>query len=357
MSKPEYNREFIYTIPESIFLDATLTLTDMKVYMFIRSFMDAHRECFASNRWFAEKLGVDPRTIRASITKLENKFYIERQEVNRTRVLVTKRNPLTMSDADLDCTPDLFCRGGDLNTLGGGSKHPGGEDLNVHLSTIVVKEKDQKLLLPSRAQILNTPPHSEPVVVSFTSLTSTPKPQVTRYAQSTTDKLLAAYRATPIQKGNIMCEGDFLSAAYFSIDIRDKTTTTEQQRVSGICKFVRDGSFDEPSDWALNLKRVRDRESGQANATLQEIESAKKAVLDPEIKGRDDALAKIAELGIKFKKETTIEPVYKESTFEKNKALTRKAYKKLELPQQNDIMFQPDMSLLKMEDVPVCSED
>jgi hypothetical protein len=205
----------------------------------------------------------------------------------------------------------------------------------------------------TNAQILNNFSHSEPVVVSSTSLTSNPNvnPQnpVNADRPGTTDKLLAAYRAKPIMRGNIMCEGDFLSAAYFSIDNRDKLTTTEQQRINGICGLIRRGEFDEPPEWSLNLKRLRDRESGLANATLQEHESAKKAVLDPNIKGRDDALARIKQMNIGFKEATEKKLCYPDKVTDINSA-PKKQFKKIELPSiSQEIFFQPDMSLIKTE--------
>ncbi len=210
---------------------------------------------------------------------------------------------------------------------------------------------DEKPTTTTRDQILNNHPHSEPVVVSSASLTSTPKvnPQnlVNLNRPGITDKLLTAYRSTPIMRGNIMCEGDFLSAAYFSIDTRDKLTTTEQQRANGICGLVRRGEFDEPAEWGLKLKRLRDRESGAANASLQEIESAKKAILDPTVKGREAALAKMVAMGLQFKAATEKKPCYADKVISID-SRPKKIFSKIELPEQGitDEYMQPDMELL-----------
>lgn len=330
MNKPELNREFIYTIPESIFFDNSLTLNDMKVYMIIRSFMDSHRECFASNKWFAETLDVDSRTIRGSLSKLETKSYIERLEINRTRVLVTKRRGLNMIDPDLKCTPDLVCKGEDLNVRGGGSSDPGGEDLNVRLSTIEVKDNDQRLLLQTE------PP--KPVVVTSTS-PSNPNPKNPSYPirEGITDKLLTAYRNNPILKGNIMCEGDFLSAAYFSIDERDKNIVTEMQRTHGICGLIKKGEFDEPAEWSLSLRRLRNSQIGDAKKELQDKNMRNHAPILTNAKGRDENLKEImAKIG-KNKEQTTYKPVYPESTLKKNIKTTRKLFKKIGLPENSSL--------------------
>lgn len=214
--------------------------------------------------------------------------------------------------------------------------------------------KDKKELInttTTRAQILDINRDSEPVVVSSPSLTSTPNPKdpVNRYGETITTKLLVAYRSTPIRKGNIICEQDFLSAAYFSIDTRDKMTTTEQQRVNGICGLVGRSEFDEPSEWSLNLKKQRDRESGLANASLQEIQSAKKAILDPEIKGRDDAIAKLQSMGLDFKDATTPKLAYPKPTLIASPP--KKPFKFVSFPEQDDIMFQPDMELIEKKEI------
>ena len=115
-----YNRDFIYHIPHSIFLDLTLTLTDIRVYGIVRSFMDTTGDAYPSNAWLAKQLGVDPRTIRTSLARLIKKGFIQRIEVNRQRHLVVGRS-IPMA-AIIDKKPDL-------EVQGGGSKDPGGEDL------------------------------------------------------------------------------------------------------------------------------------------------------------------------------------------------------------------------------------
>ena len=104
--------------------------------------------------------------------------------------------------------------------------------------------------------------------------------------------------------------------------------------------------FEGEEDWIKASRNKRNGEKGDKNLELQLESSAKKAILDPDIKGRDDALAKIKSMGMAFKSETMIEPVYKESTFDKNIKKVKKLTIPIKMPEQNDIMFQPDPTLL-----------
>lgn len=362
MSKPEYNREFIYTVPESIFLDATLTLTDMKVYMFIRSFMDSHRECFASNRWFSEKLEVTRRTIISSLIKLENKGYIVRSEINNTRILTTKRNALKMTD---DNNGDLKRKGGDLDftgceneitgceneITGGCNSDHGGGDLDFISNSIEVKENDQKLLLPCEDQILHKDLNPEPVVVLTDSSTPTPTPKnlVNRVNQDSDDVLLTAYRAKPVYTENILCEEDFLSACDWLIN--DRGDISLRGRIKGIVGFVNSGGFEEPVEWAREQRARKNREKGEANSILQEQNTRTKAPILTKAKGREACLAEAMAKIDQNRKETTKEPVYLESTYEKNLATNRKFTSFAKLPdKEQEIMFQPDVSLLKQDE-------
>lgn len=83
-----YNRDFIYIIPQTIFLDLTLHLVDIRVYGLVRSFMDTTKDAYFSNSWAAKKLNVDPLTISRSISKLIKKGYLHRIEVDNQRHLL-----------------------------------------------------------------------------------------------------------------------------------------------------------------------------------------------------------------------------------------------------------------------------
>ena len=85
-------REFIYIIPESILLDSELNGTDLRIYMFVRSFADNLKPMFASNGWIAEKCNVAERNVQMSLKKLEVKNYIERRTHNGKRTLHIVQN-------------------------------------------------------------------------------------------------------------------------------------------------------------------------------------------------------------------------------------------------------------------------
>lgn len=72
------NRDFIYTIPQRVLLDLSLHLTDLRVYALVRSFIDTTKDAYPSNGWLAKKLGVEKRTIQASIEKHIKKGHITR---------------------------------------------------------------------------------------------------------------------------------------------------------------------------------------------------------------------------------------------------------------------------------------
>lgn len=83
-------RDFIYTVPERIFLDNSLSLNELKIYMIIRSFMDTTGKAYPSNKWVADKLGINSRNTIHNINKLLEKGYIERIEHNGRRFLRIK---------------------------------------------------------------------------------------------------------------------------------------------------------------------------------------------------------------------------------------------------------------------------
>lgn len=350
MSKLEFSREFIYTLPESIFLDNELTLTDMRVYMIIRSFMDSHRDCFASNAWFAKKLEKTSRQIIYSLNKLESKKFIIRSEHNNTRTLEIQRNPLNMIDDEKFMGGEENFTPHEENFTGGCKNIQGGGEENFIHSSIVVKDRGQKLLLPSKDHILNKYPHSEPVVVLTDSLTSTPKVNplnpVDRVVATTDSELLAAYRAKPVFSENILCEKDFLSACDYMI--KDRGDIPLRGRIKGLVGLVLSGNFDEPQEWARKQRNAKNRIKGDAQQKLNEEMTRKNAPILTNAKGQSENLIEIMSKINRNKSETTTEPVYKESTFEKNSQNLNKQWKKIELPDsEQEIMFQPSMALIE----------
>lgn len=116
-------RQFIYNIPESVLFDNSLVLTDVRIYMIVRSFMDTTGQAFFSNDWAAKKLNVDPRTVRRSIARLVEREHLHREDDNNLRYLTIKLKVKT--------DPELVAEGRTSVSGGGGSKCPGGEDPNV----------------------------------------------------------------------------------------------------------------------------------------------------------------------------------------------------------------------------------
>lgn len=105
-------RQFIYTAPENIFNDPDLSLTDLKIYMIIRSFIDSTGSAYPSNNWLASRLSVHRVTIITSLNKLIDKQYLVRKEIKGRRYLSINVAQLdeelvvpTLSPSSLDTTP------------------------------------------------------------------------------------------------------------------------------------------------------------------------------------------------------------------------------------------------------------
>lgn len=79
-----HNRGFVYNIPQNVLEDLSLNGTDLRVYAYVRSFMDTTGEAFFSNQWAADRLDLDPLTISRSVSKLCEKGHIERFEDEKT---------------------------------------------------------------------------------------------------------------------------------------------------------------------------------------------------------------------------------------------------------------------------------
>lgn len=88
-----FNRDFIYTIPSRVLFDNNITDLDRKIYMVIRSFMDTTGDCYPSNAWFAEKFGVEKRSIPRSLDRLIKFGYIKRVIQNERRFLLINQVP------------------------------------------------------------------------------------------------------------------------------------------------------------------------------------------------------------------------------------------------------------------------
>lgn len=125
------NRDFIYTVPEKIFNDTTLSINDLKIYMIIRSFMDTTGHAYPSNNWIAKRLGIDRRSVITCINNLLLKNYIVRKQVNERRYLSI--NTISMPE-EVVISRSL---GGDLEITGGGDLEITQLDQNTITSKII----------------------------------------------------------------------------------------------------------------------------------------------------------------------------------------------------------------------------
>ncbi|MFB1501482.1 helix-turn-helix domain-containing protein [Thiocapsa sp. N5-Cardenillas] len=194
----------------------------------------------------------------------------------------------------------------------------------------------------TRAHILNSHPHSEPVVVSSTSLTSTPK--VKPHLQAIEEggvfispewdsKLRAAYNKRPPKTKNIFCDDDFLSACKHHADNRPDGVPL-MGRLNKLIEFTLSGAFEEPQDWAANIVKARNHRAAEENLKRNEANSEarikqilKKSTLNL-VGGRDT----LRELSLNLKKESAKEPSYAE----------KRSIKKIELPIKHDEVIETD---------------
>lgn len=199
----------------------------------------------------------------------------------------------------------------------------------------------------TRAQILNRNRDSEPVVVSSTSLNPTPQNHVNRYGESTTIELLAIYRAKPFTTPDgIYGEEDFILAALFSLDCRGSQSVAS--RIRGIKSLVDSGKFVGEDEWIVKNKNARNRAIGEAKEAENLRRTLEKAPTDTTVHGREEALARIKQMGLKFKDETNQKLCYPDKVVNIN-SQTKKSIQFAKLPEKEDFMFQPEPLLLEEE--------
>jgi hypothetical protein len=121
---------------------------------------------------------------------------------------------------------------------------------------------------------------SEPVVVITSSLTTSSKPkadepndicsaeipsiekQVISKKNKITIDLQAIYRATPFVTKMIICEEDFIDAAFWMINNRGEIP--ERGKIKGIKSLVESGNFEGDKEWQQEIINKRNRAIGQA---------------------------------------------------------------------------------------------
>ena len=73
-------------IPYFVMADHRLTYSEKCVYSVVLYLNEAGRGCFASNRYFAERLGLSLSTVSHALTRLERLGYVRRLTDKRTGV-------------------------------------------------------------------------------------------------------------------------------------------------------------------------------------------------------------------------------------------------------------------------------
>lgn len=84
------NRQYLYTVPEKILLDKTLTIHDLRVYMVIRSLMDGQMHECLYNNYVGDKCNIDEKRGLFCINKLLRKDYLSIEEIDGQRYLRIK---------------------------------------------------------------------------------------------------------------------------------------------------------------------------------------------------------------------------------------------------------------------------
>ncbi len=107
-----FNRDFIYTVPETILFHPEMKLLELKIYMIIRSFMDTTGKAYPSNNWISAKCGADRRSIIRSLKKLIQHGFIKKIIENGHRLLFVNNTPCPFDlvtqmspPSDTDVTP------------------------------------------------------------------------------------------------------------------------------------------------------------------------------------------------------------------------------------------------------------
>lgn len=342
---------YIY-INEDIY-DA-LSKDERNVYMALRYEADYSKETSIVKRsisWLVEKSKVGRRNVFQALNSLEHTHYIlQRIQLSVTGIqnnynvsrTLNFFNPLNTSapvalvsdtSAPVALPSAPVALGSALNALHISNL----SEISINTTT-------------TRAQILNNHAHSEPVVVSSASLTSTPKvnPQkpVNRFGESIVIELRTIYREHPfVTPDGIYGEEDFLSAALFSLDVRGDQSIAS--RVRGIKKLVGMGTYTGEGDWIIKNMNKRNGAIGDANKELQLKASADKAPILTAAKGQAANMKEIMEKINKNREQTTIKPAYEKPTLIAD--LPKKTYKPIKkLPEQSITgeYMQPDMELL-----------
>lgn len=94
----EFQRQFVYTVPERVLFDSDLSINELKIYMIVRSFMDTTGIAYPSNNWIANKLGISRRKVIDNINRLVDKGYLQRTIKDGQRRLSIPTSYITEQD-------------------------------------------------------------------------------------------------------------------------------------------------------------------------------------------------------------------------------------------------------------------
>jgi hypothetical protein len=150
--QPINSRQFIYTCPDKVFLDHTLSVNELRIYMIVRSFLDSTGEAFPSNEWLALNLDISERTASRCIGKLVTKGHLFVVTVTKnkkdTRYLhvINPNQPGQMLLDPPTGSESEASAGGHNCPGGGGHECLGGVDTSVYLldQSIINKKNNNK---------------------------------------------------------------------------------------------------------------------------------------------------------------------------------------------------------------------
>lgn len=91
MKQNEENINYCSIIPATVLYNKDLKANEKLLYAIITSLSNKEGYCFATNKYFAEKLGVNPKTISSWISDLRNKNHIKVELIRNENKRIIQR--------------------------------------------------------------------------------------------------------------------------------------------------------------------------------------------------------------------------------------------------------------------------